>query len=438
VWPVFHFLPGNYDKDNAYRSPYIGKDADKSFFGAADVWSYDEQAKAQFKLVCLPNSILTKAMVNDLVDNWHTDLHAIGLRMHVLADTWAHTYYAGIPAWFINQEVKNYMMNAKTYNDLIYLGHTSTVHRPDNPSLVFDVGMQWNGYNEVQKNNPVDYLNAIKQMTEAMRCISIGQQFENDTYFNIGSNAEETISTILKTVTSGDLNDQTAVWRAKIPELGMPGGKFFDPPEIYNADAWPNVVKDGSLSCDEIKNTDYYKFNLAAIEHLKFVKETLRHNNIYLDDVPDEWVFNYDIKDGQGKFVSNIYSGYRYFYPTYSVTKPKYKLQFIFPNKSQGILLSGDVAYIKTREEYSHAILGPARYLGAWRDSPDIYFYVKEYSPAKQKWVIEQTGKKAGNMIDVAMPVTIKNIFFEDQPYLAPHDKYLTTQSGKYEWFLIP
>jgi hypothetical protein len=66
VWPVFHFLPGNYDKDNAYKCPYIGKEADKSFLGIADVWSYDEQAKAQFKLVCLPNSILVEAMVNDI------------------------------------------------------------------------------------------------------------------------------------------------------------------------------------------------------------------------------------------------------------------------------------------------------------------------------------------------------------------------------------
>jgi hypothetical protein len=140
VWPVFHFLPGNYDKDNAYRRPYKGKTSDKSFFGTADVWSYDDQAKAQFKLVCFPNSILTKAMINDLVQNYSDDLHAIGLRMHVLADTWAHTYYAGTPAWFINQETNNYLKNAKTYNDIVYLGHASTGHRPDNRASALKEG----------------------------------------------------------------------------------------------------------------------------------------------------------------------------------------------------------------------------------------------------------------------------------------------------------
>jgi hypothetical protein len=443
VWPVFHFLPGNYDMDNAYRYPYIGKNKGNSVFDVADVWSYDEQAKAQFKLVCLPNSILTKAMVNDLVANWRTNLHAIGLRMHVLADTWAHTYYAGTPAWFINQEAGNYLRNAKAYNDIIYLGHASTGHRPDNPSLVFEVGMQWNGYKKIKKDNPADYLKAIKQLTQAMRCIRTGQQFENGTYFDIGSSAEETITAILGTVTGGELNDQTEIWKAKIPML-MSDGKSLKPPEAYDADAWLNVVKKGSLSSAEIKNTDYYKFNFAASRHLQFVKETLSHNFVYLDDVPDNWVFKYDIKDSRGYFVSNIYDGIFYFYPTYSATKPNHKLQFIFPNKSQGILLSGDIAYIKTLEEYSYKIWGPGRYLGAWLSvspplgSIDIYFYVKEYSPARQKWVIEQTGKNVGEMIDMAKPVTIKNVFFDKKTYLAPHEGYLTTQSDKYEWFLIP
>ena len=29
-------------------------------------------------------------------------LPMVGMRMHVLADTWAHMYYIGMPAWFIN------------------------------------------------------------------------------------------------------------------------------------------------------------------------------------------------------------------------------------------------------------------------------------------------------------------------------------------------
>lgn len=57
VWPVFHFLPGNFDADGNYRKDYMGAQSDS---GQQAVWEYDEEAKEQFKLMCLPDSILVK------------------------------------------------------------------------------------------------------------------------------------------------------------------------------------------------------------------------------------------------------------------------------------------------------------------------------------------------------------------------------------------
>lgn len=56
-------------------------------------------------MLCLTNSPLVANMVNDLLN--HQDQpylpHLIGVRMHVLADTWAHTYFAGTPSWCVNE-----------------------------------------------------------------------------------------------------------------------------------------------------------------------------------------------------------------------------------------------------------------------------------------------------------------------------------------------
>ena len=48
---------------------------------------------------------LDDAIIDDIKSPVYTDnlLEMIGLRMHVIADTWAHSYFAGVPEWFLNE-----------------------------------------------------------------------------------------------------------------------------------------------------------------------------------------------------------------------------------------------------------------------------------------------------------------------------------------------
>ena len=78
IWASFHFLPG-------------------------DLYAPVEKAgriyKSKYRLICNPNGAL-------LVDTVRLakggSLQAVGIAMHVLADTWAHRYFAGTPSLVIN------------------------------------------------------------------------------------------------------------------------------------------------------------------------------------------------------------------------------------------------------------------------------------------------------------------------------------------------
>ena len=95
MWTAFHFLPGNLDNKKVYEGP-------KNDHGISDSFTYNELAQEEFKSMCLPDSPLAIEMINDTVTNYPNDLHMIGIRMHVLIDTFAHMYYCGSAAWHVN------------------------------------------------------------------------------------------------------------------------------------------------------------------------------------------------------------------------------------------------------------------------------------------------------------------------------------------------
>ena len=82
---VFSLLPGNY-----------GPDAPFSYEGPTEArgWRYDRPVRRRIQHAVPDQQPLVANMVNDLLN--HQDQpylpHLIGVRMHVLADTWAHTY----------------------------------------------------------------------------------------------------------------------------------------------------------------------------------------------------------------------------------------------------------------------------------------------------------------------------------------------------------
>ena len=78
IWASFHFLP--YDLH-------------------AEVKKGSKVYKDKYRLICNTNSDLLVETVGLAKDR---GLQAAGLAMHILADTWAHRYFAGTPSMVIN------------------------------------------------------------------------------------------------------------------------------------------------------------------------------------------------------------------------------------------------------------------------------------------------------------------------------------------------
>ena len=175
IWVSFHFLP--YDLYAEVRkwapAPYRNK----------------------YRLICGPNGQLVKDTV-ELAKG--ESLQAAGVAMHVLADTWAHRYFAGTPSLVINNtnyhfyelvgdhgngtwrqvrfrhgpsssdDLEQGIYVATVFrsreNSIMNLGHGRAGHLPDYSFMRYKYLPAWGNYAEVLKDNPSDYYNAFCQM----------------------------------------------------------------------------------------------------------------------------------------------------------------------------------------------------------------------------------------------------------------------------------
>lgn len=178
IWASFHFLPGNLYAQKAKRGRlYMNK----------------------YRLICNPDSDLVVETV-ELARG--KSLQAVGLAMHVLADTWAHRYFAGTPSFVINNatgfsEIRNdsgwgiekkivFNHNPATSdnletgsytstlyqmeeNSIMNLGHGRAGHLPDYSFMRYKFMPAWGDYEMVFKDNPYEYWHAFCQMVYAMR-----------------------------------------------------------------------------------------------------------------------------------------------------------------------------------------------------------------------------------------------------------------------------
>ena len=193
IWASFHFLPADLQAGHKKCSKrYLNK----------------------YRLICGPNGDL----VVDTVELARGGgLQAAGIAMHVLADTWAHRYFAGTPSLVINNTNEHFYeirseeghlverkinfrhspsepddLEAGIYtnsvaqggeNSIMNLGHGRAGHLPDYSFMRYRYLPAWGGYREVVKNNPSDYLHAFCQMVYALRCLrEDGAVFAKDTY----------------------------------------------------------------------------------------------------------------------------------------------------------------------------------------------------------------------------------------------------------------
>lgn len=178
IWASFHFLPGNFEGKKVYTGHDVLENQSTT----------EPENKRKFKLLCLPNSELSEKMINDIITD-HIDedyyLHLVGIRMHVLADTWAHAYYVGTQWKFINdvpdgtvydlnnhERIKSLVLESLTNsNDAYsYLGHGRMGTTPDIPHRNYRYSARWSNI-PIVKNNPADYICAYLQMVKAMQLI---------------------------------------------------------------------------------------------------------------------------------------------------------------------------------------------------------------------------------------------------------------------------
>lgn len=190
IWASFHFLPRDLYANKPKRTKrYLHK----------------------YRLICGPNGDLVKKTV-ELAKN--RSLQSAGIAMHVMADTWAHMYFAGTPSLVINDtsgdfteltgetgEVKitfrhnpsapddlensiyTNSLRQRDENSIMNLGHGRAGHLPDYSFIRYRYMPAWDEYRLTVKDNPSDYYKAFSQMVYAMKYL-IGDRadFEIDRY----------------------------------------------------------------------------------------------------------------------------------------------------------------------------------------------------------------------------------------------------------------
>lgn len=212
IWSSFHFLPYDLSAEPKKRC--------------------SKRYKNKYRLICNPNGDL---LVNTVELARDKSLHAVGIAMHILADTWAHRYFAGTPSLAINNtnyyfyelisqdgedvERKVHFRHSATSpddldkslytcslysnseNSIMNLGHGRAGHLPDYCFIRYKYLPAWGNYEAVIKDNPHDYKHAFCQMIYAMKYLRHAhERFEKEVYdFEAVKPYEQELDRILNT-----------------------------------------------------------------------------------------------------------------------------------------------------------------------------------------------------------------------------------------------
>lgn len=268
IWASFHFLPYDlYAEKKGVTRLYRNK----------------------YRLICKPNG----SLVADTVELARgSSLQAAGLAMHVLADTWAHSNFAGTPSLVINntnyhfyellpdgtERPVQFRHNPSAPDDLLKgvytnslfqmdensvmnLGHGRAGHLPDYSFMRYRYLPAWGGYEEIVKDNPSDYLHAFCQMIEALKYLrGVRDSFAIERYdFAAIQGLEEEIGAIL----TRRQPDACADWKALGERLS--GRAIPD----FNIDLYQQEYLDAAES--EKDTTFLGQFILAALSQKSMV-----------------------------------------------------------------------------------------------------------------------------------------------------------------------
>lgn len=193
IWPVFHFLPGDFINIAASVKREL-------------VTSPNALLAKATSLICGAESSLVEHIVNAARARYNANpdnaaLIRIGITMHVLADTFAHQGFVGFPMASVN-EVREVYVDSPTeefersrwmpiaslrgrevyspaFSEMSfgYLGHGRIGHLPDKPGITFRYVPAWLNINSetcIYRSNPIEFYCAFMQMTNAMQYINGG------------------------------------------------------------------------------------------------------------------------------------------------------------------------------------------------------------------------------------------------------------------------
>ncbi len=237
IWAPFHFLPGNlYAKMPKRGRKYMHK----------------------YRLICNPCGELAGDTVE--LQKGKGTVEA-GLAMHVLADTWAHRYFAGTPSLVINdardfyeirsldgvqtEEKVNFNHNPITPDNvergiytncfhqreetsIVNLGHGHAGHLPDYSFMRYRFLPAWGNYEIIYKDNPSDYYHAYCQMVGALKYLrgaadSFDPACEEDETAEIYKGAIMAILRKRQLIASGDWKAFWESFAGEPMEIFIPG-----------------------------------------------------------------------------------------------------------------------------------------------------------------------------------------------------------------------
>lgn len=281
IWASFHFLPGDLN-------------------AAPSKKHYSKRYLQKYRLICRPNSTLLAETVRLAKGK---SLQAAGLAMHVLADTWAHQYFAGTPSLVINNTNYHFFElipnetgitkrkivfrhsastpddpTSSTYtNTLFYnseksimnLGHGRAGHLPDYSFIRYKYLPAWGEYEEILKDNPSDFRHAFCQMVYALKYLrGTHSSFECNLYDTESVAAwEEKIDHILNTRQL----DATEDWRKL--------GKQISGHLLEDLDT--NAYEAEYMNADKTNKDDTFlgKFFIAAMAQKSMVTNRIFQSN---------------------------------------------------------------------------------------------------------------------------------------------------------------
>lgn len=279
IWASFHFLPMDLYAKRKWRTKlYMRK----------------------YRMICGPNGDL---LVDTIKLAKGKSTQAVGIAMHVLADTWAHANFAGTPSLVINNtnfdfseiikdeegfkekkiqfkhsitvqdDIENGIyvncIYSNNENSVMNLGHGRAGHIPDYSFIKYRYMPAWNDFKLLIKDNPTDYFKAFTQMIYAMKYLrGEYESFEKNT-FDLQAVAQ--YSDRIKEILEKRQKDSSEDWKKFAEELS---GETIDD---FNINEYLSGYK--NVPADMKDRTFIGKFLKAALDQKKMVTLKIIESN---------------------------------------------------------------------------------------------------------------------------------------------------------------